>query len=106
MSKLTKSMFALMGLVVFMVTPAFSQSGCKNGKFVGSYVTSTSSPDIWGDGSNIKHTFVYQLNLHTDGTVYENFTGLPDVMLSTETGTLSVGSFERRHTSPAKHHRG
>lgn len=96
MSKLTKSMFALMGLLVFTAVPAFSQSGCKNGKFAGSYVTTVTFPDVWGDGSNIKHTFVLQLNLHSDGTVFENYTGLPDLMLSSGTGTPSVGSWQCR----------
>jgi hypothetical protein len=96
MSKLTKSMFALIGLLVFTAMPAFSQSGCKNGKFPGSYVTSVSFPDIWGDGSNVNHTFVLQLNLHGDGTAYENYTGLPDLMLSSGTGTPSVGSWQCR----------
>jgi hypothetical protein len=96
MSKLTKWIFALMGLLVFTAMPAFSQSGCKNGKFAGSYVTAVSFPDVWGDGSNIKHTFVLQLNLHSDGTAFENYTGLPDLMLSGGSGTASVGSWQCR----------
>jgi hypothetical protein len=96
MSNLTKSMVGLIGLLVFTVTPAFSQSGCKNGKFVGSYVTAIPFPDIWGDGSNINHTFVNQLNLNSDGNAFENFSGLPDLMLSGGSGTLSVGSWQCR----------
>ncbi len=36
MSKLKKSLFALVALSVFMVMPAFAEVGCKNGQFVGS----------------------------------------------------------------------
>jgi len=96
MSKLTKSMLALIGLLVFTVMPASAQTGCKNGKFVGSYTSLASFPDIWGDGSNINHTFVNQLNLNSDGNAFENFSGLPDLMLSAGSGTLSVGSWQCR----------
>jgi hypothetical protein len=78
MSKLTKSMFALLGLLMFTAMPAFSQTGCKNGKFAGSYVTSLSFPDVWGDGSGVAHTNVIQLNLNSDGTAYEQQTTFPD----------------------------
>ncbi len=97
MSKLKNPMFALIALSIFMVMPAFAQSaGCKTGKFVGSYVRAILFPDVWGDGSNIAHTFLYQLNLNADGTVYENFTGLPDLMLSAGSGTPSVGNWQCR----------
>jgi len=67
MSKLKNTLFVFVALSAFMVTPALAQSGCKNGKFVGSYVRSMSVPDVWGDGSGIQHTYVYQLDLTSDG---------------------------------------
>src|SRR5215831_11982763 len=89
-------MLALAVLSVFMVAPAFADSGCKDGKFVGSYVRSAANPDVWGDGSGVAHTNVVQLNLNSDGTAYEQQTGFPDIMLSSGTGTPSVGSWQCR----------
>lgn len=96
MSKLKHAMVALVALTVFMVRPAFADSGCKNGKFVGSYTQATLFTDIWGDGSGVDHTLVSQLNLHGDGTVYEEFSGFPDIMLSAGTGTPAIGSWQCR----------
>jgi hypothetical protein len=97
MSKLEKVMFAFVVLALLMViaTPAIAQgtAGCKTSKFIGSYTSSTSFPDIWGDGSNVAHTFVSQLNLHSDGIATQEFTGGPDIMLSGGTGTPFVGSW-------------
>lgn len=94
---MSKLMLVLVALSVFMVVPAFANPGCKNGKFVGSYVRSSAFPDLWGDASNVNHTFVYQLNLNSDGTAYENFSGAPDVMLSGGSGTPSVGNWQCRN---------
>jgi hypothetical protein len=96
MSKLKHAMVALVVLTVFMVKPAFADSSCKTGKFVGSYTHATLFTDLWGDGSGVDHTLVSQLNLHSDGTVYEEFSGFPDLMLSFGTGTPLVGSWQCR----------
>jgi hypothetical protein len=99
MSKLNV-VVAFLALSVFMVIPAFPQvtgnAGCKNGKFVGSYTHLDTFPDIWGDGSNVEHQFISQLNLHSDGTATEEFTGNPDIMLSFGLSTPSVGSWTCR----------
>jgi len=101
MSKLRNVVFALVGLSLLMVIAApanaAGNSGCKTGKFVGSYTFSRTFSDIWGDGTNIAHVLVLQLNLHSDGTVTEDFTGFPDVMLSFGTGTPFVGSWTCRN---------
>jgi hypothetical protein len=95
MSMVIKTIFAV-AVSLFIVTPAFADTGCKTGKFVGSYTTTRTSPDVWGDGSKVRHTFVYQLNLTSDGTAYEQFTGLPDLMLSEGTSTPGIGSWQCR----------
>lgn len=100
MFKLRNVMVALVAFTVFMVIPAFAQKsekskkeGCRNGDVVGSYTHATVFPDIWGDGSGVSHTYILQLNLHSDGTVYQEASGLPDVMLSQGSGTPLVGSW-------------
>ena len=68
MSKLKNVVVAFLGLSMFMVTPAaFPQGneGCKNGKFIGSYTTLFTFPDVWSDGSNVEHQLINQLNLHS-----------------------------------------
>jgi hypothetical protein len=96
MSKVMNRILAAVAVSLFIVTPAFADVGCKDGKFVGSYTMTRTSPDVWGDGSGVSHTFVYQLNLTIDGTAYEQFTGLPDLMLSEGTSTPAIGSWQCR----------
>ena len=96
MSKLRNTLFALLALSTFLVMPAFAETGCKNGKVVGSYVSIIHSPDVWGDGSNVNHTFLNQLTLTSDGNVSEQFTGAPDIMLSSGTVTTSIGNWQCR----------
>ena len=100
MSKLKNLVVAFLALSVFMVIPAFSQgnenAGCKNGKFIGSYTGLSTVADTWGDGSNVEHQYIAQLNLHSDGTVTEEFTGSPDTMLSFGLSTPRVGSWKCR----------
>jgi len=97
MSKLRTIVVTFFALAVFMVIPAFPQgngnAGCKNGKFVGSYTHLDTFPDTWGDGTNVEHQLISQLNLHSDGTATEEFTGSPDTMLSFGLSTPSVGSW-------------
>jgi hypothetical protein len=100
MSKLRNVVVAFFALAVLMVAPAFSEehenAGCKNGKFIGSYTSLVTSPDTWGDGTNVEHQYILQLNLHSDGTVTEDFSGGPDVMLSFGLSTTGVGSWKCR----------
>jgi hypothetical protein len=97
-SKLKSVLVAVVLLSAFMVTPAFPQgiAGCKTGKFIGSYTHVDAFPDIWGDGSNVEHQIIQQLNLHNDGTVTQENAGGPDIMLSAGLSTTLVGSWTCR----------
>lgn len=99
MSKLKNVMLSLVALV-FMVTPAFAahdndHEGCKNGKFVGSYTRPQTMNDIWLDSTGVNHTVLFQLNLQSDGTAFQYWTGFPDLMLQ-GTGSPYVGSWKCR----------
>jgi hypothetical protein len=100
MSKLEKLILTTAVLSLLMVVPfpanAQSSAGCKTGKFVGTYTNTNVFADLWGDGSGVTHTFVYQLTLHADGTATQEFTGSPDIMLSGGTGTPFVGAWTCR----------
>jgi hypothetical protein len=98
MSKLRNVLVAVVALSLFMTTPAFPQgnAGCKTGKFIGSYTTLITFPDIWGDGSNLLNQTIFQLDLHSDGTATQEFSGAPDIMLSGGTETPRVGSWTCR----------
>jgi hypothetical protein len=101
MSKLKNVVVAFLALSLFMVIPAFPQEqeneGCKNHKFIGSYTHVEAVPDIWGDGTNVEHQILQQLNLHGDGTVINEFAGGPDTMLSFGLSTTFVGSWKCRN---------
>jgi hypothetical protein len=100
MSKLKEAVVVFIALSLSMVVTARSNAqavgGCKTGKFVGSYTHTDTFGDIWGDQSNIAHAFILQLNLHSDGTATQEFTGAPDLMLSAGSGTPFVGSWACR----------
>src|SRR5215469_5567829 len=100
MSKLRNVLLSLVALSVFMVTPAFSDvlGGCKTGLFIGSFTNNTLAnfTDLWGDGTNVVNWTIFQLTLHIDGTVTQEFTGAPDIMLSFGTETQRVGSWKCR----------
>jgi hypothetical protein len=99
MSKLRNVVVAFSVLSMFLVIPAFPQgnAGCKNGKFIGSYTHVDDFPDVWGDGTLVDHQLIQQLNLHSDGTVTNEFAGGPDLMLSFGLSTTSVGSWMCRN---------
>jgi len=96
MSKLINTTLVLAMFSIFFVMPVFADSGCKTVKFSGSYTTVINSPDVWGDGSGVPHTFILQLNLNSDGTVSEQYTGALDIPLSSGTQSTSVGSWQCR----------
>ena len=95
MSKLKNVMLSLVALM-FMVIPAFADAGCKTGKFVGSYTRPQTLNDVWADSTGVNHTVLFQLNLQNDGTAFQYWTGLPDLMLNGGTGSPSVGSWQCR----------
>jgi len=98
MSKLKSVLVALVALSVFMVTPAFPQgiAGCKTGKFIGSYTTLVTFPDVWGDGTLVLNQTIRQLTLHSDGTANQEDTAAPDIMLSGGTFSSQIGSWTCR----------
>ena len=95
MSTLKNVMLSLVALV-FMVIPAFADAGCRNGRFVGSYTRPQTLNDIWADSTGVNHTVLFQLNLQSDGTAFQYWTGLPDLMLNGGTGSPFVGSWKCR----------
>ena len=79
-----------------MVVPALArEDACRTGKVAGSYTRTQSNVDVFGDGSVI-HTFIFQLNVHSDGTADEYWTGYPDYMINTGTNSTSYGSWTCR----------
>ena len=81
-------------MLVTAVGTAFG-ADCKNGKFVGSYTSPNLDVDLFGDGSVI-HSFAFQLNLHSDGTADQYWTGLPDYFINLGTGSPWIGSWNCR----------
>jgi len=100
MSKLQKLTFGLVALSLLMViaAPANAQGvlGCKTLRFVGSYTRTVFNPDVWGDGSSVAHTWLFQLNLNIDGSAIQEFSGGADIMLSGGLETTGVGSWKCR----------
>ena len=97
---LKKATMALVTVLAFMVAPAFA-APCQSGLFVGSYVLvigPTLNPDLFGDGSNVNfdRTYIFQLNLHGDGTAEQVQTGAPDLLINLGTSTPEFGSWQCR----------
>jgi len=97
MPKLRDVLVAFAVLLVFMVTPAFSQGTCRSGMFVGTYTNVFTYTDLWGDGSNVVNVVLNQLTLHSDGTARLNSTGFPDLMLSFGIAPSQIGSWTCRN---------
>jgi len=88
----------VMTLSFFVAAPVFAggTTGCRNGHFLGSYISSPNPPtDLFGDGSVI-HTFVYELTLNSDGTATQYWTGLPDYISTLGTASPWIGSWKCR----------
>ena len=88
----------VMTLSFFVAAPAMAggTTGCRNGHFLGSYISSPNPPtDLFGDGSVI-HTFVYELTLNSDGTATQYWTGLPDYISTLGTASPWIGSWKCR----------
>jgi hypothetical protein len=98
---LKKMALALAALTIFMVVPTLAgpATGCNKIKFVGSYTSPSTIPDIFGPGSNpppISHNYLYQLNLNSDGTATQSWTGYADYMINTGTQSQQIGSWTCR----------
>jgi hypothetical protein len=90
-----KMLLIVITAAVLMIAPAFASSGCRNGHFVGAYVSSPNAPtQVFHD---VAHTFVYQLNLDSDGSATQYWTGLPDYILTLGTGSPQIGSWKCRN---------
>lgn len=91
-----RMMLVSLAIAVLMVVPSFADTtGCKKGEFFGSYTRTELNQDVFGDGSAI-HTFIYQLNLHSDGTATQYWTGLNDYLITLGTGSPWTGSWTCR----------
>ena len=87
-------LFAAAIITVFSSLTAYSEVGCRSGRFIGSYANHYSA-DVWGDGTVI-HQYIENLQLHGDGTARTDFDGGPDYMLTYGLDTTSIGSWTCR----------
>src|SRR3954452_6471088 len=92
---LNKTLLGIAAFAIFMVVPtvAAAGTGCNKIKFTGSYVRTVPSP-ILPDGTS--HSTIYQLNLNTDGTAVQNWTGFLDYAINTGAGSPYYGSWTCR----------
>jgi hypothetical protein len=98
---LKKAAMTVVVLSTLMLAPAFAVNNCFTLKAIGSFtrlIGPSPNPDLFGDGSNINHdvAFVEQLNLHIDGAAESFYTGTPDLMTNSGTGTPAIGSWKCR----------
>jgi len=68
--------------------------GCKKFAVQGSYTRPDLGGDAWGD--NTIHNYIFQLNLHADGTATQIWTGSNDYVMNTGTTMPWVGSWKCR----------
>ena len=81
-------MFKKMSLVVLaLVVLSLAGSaranftGCRIHHFFGTFNRVLPNVDVFGDGSAV-HTYVYQLQIHFDGSVTQQITSAPDFMIN------------------------
>jgi hypothetical protein len=91
---LIKTIILTAALGIFMVVPALADKNCATGEFVGTYTRLSPATDPLGDGN--PHAFAFQLTLHSDGTVTQYWTGLPDYQTNLGTGTINIGAWKCR----------
>jgi hypothetical protein len=89
-----KMALAMTALAIFMVVPAFADKNCATGEFVGTYTRPSPAQDVIGDGN--LHAHLFQLTLHSDGTVTQYWTGLPDYQTNLGTGSINIGAWKCR----------
>jgi hypothetical protein len=83
-------------MVVFMVVPSWGKPiDCKKADFYGSYIRTELNQDVFGDGSAVRN-FLYQLNLQSDGTATQYWTGVNDFVVTLGTGSPWKGSWTCR----------
>lgn len=91
-----KITLAALVTLLMMSSTAFADGGCSPDKVPGSYTRSDPQPDTFGNGSMVARTYVFQLNLNSDGTAYQYWTGFPDFLIELGTGSPFVGSWKCR----------
>src|SRR4051794_25401081 len=92
---LKRTVLVIAALIIFTSVTAFAspKTGCQKFNFTGTFLGPSSS-DVFGDG-NI-HNFAFQLTIHSDGTVDQYWTGLPDYIINAGTGSPQIGSWTCR----------
>jgi hypothetical protein len=94
-------MFRKMTLVVLalavlsFVSSVQAGTGCKKFNFIGTFTRLQPPSDVFGDGS-ANHTYIFQLQLHSDGTATQLWSGSPDFMINLGTTTNYRGSWQCR----------
>jgi hypothetical protein len=89
----TKTTLLLALLAIFMVVPALA-ADCATGNFIGTYTRASPASDPVGNGE--QHAFLFQLTLHSDGTVTQYWTGLPDYLMNLGSGSINIGAWKCR----------
>ena len=90
-----KLMLVFAIVTVLYAVPSFAaKTGCRKFNFLGTYTRVDPPTDVFGDG--VLHQYVYQLNLTSDGTMRQYWTGLPDYQINVGTGSESIGSWACR----------
>src|SRR5262249_51520747 len=69
--------------------------GCKNSKFLGVYTAVDPFSDVFNNGTVI-HKYVYQLNLQSNGTANQYWTGVLDYPINTGSASPETGSWKCR----------
>jgi hypothetical protein len=70
---------------------------CKPDNVAGSYTRADPNTDVFANGTLVAHTFLYQLNLHSDGTADQYWTGFPDYIMELGTASPWIGSWKCRN---------
>jgi hypothetical protein len=89
-----KMTLVLLALVVltFASSARANFTGCRIHNFIGTFVRVQPNVDLFGDGTAI-HTWIYQLQLHIDGTVTQFISATPEFMINAGTSSEYKGSW-------------
>jgi hypothetical protein len=93
--KMTLVLLALVVLTFASSAWAGGPTGCKKFNFIGSFTRPDLNEDVWGDQS-VFHSYVFQLDVHADGTATQYWTGFPDFMINGGTNSEWRGSWQCR----------
>ena len=92
---LIRTVILFVALTIFSSAAAVAapKTGCQKFNFVGTFL-SPNEIDVFGDGN--PRDFAFQLTIHSDGTVDQYWTGLPDYLINAGTGSPQIGSWTCR----------